>query len=238
MNTWFDWWPGGLGWLLVLQLVMLGSMALYRVLGQLIGKQSPNDFFVIFYRTFWEAMKSPKKHPLPINYEPVPPKKKPESDPTDGEQDLDEDDLDALFAADRDEAAADDGEPAATGPAELEVEVGGPGSTDRVLGVIGDVVSVEVDCDPESGRANAKAIGLVATVLRLERHQLSIIHGQAKAQKRLRVVGLVAGELNKRLDEAAGSSAVPEASAGAVGTSATDELDWGDDDEPAVGLRD
>ncbi len=237
-GTWFDWWPGGLAWLLVLELVTLGAMGLYRVIANFLGKNDPTDFFVIFYRTFWRAMKNPKAYPLPINYEPVPPKRQAEAEVTPGEQDLSEDDLDALFAADRDEALPGH-EPVATGPAEFDVELTGPAAADRVIGVRGDTVALAVDCDPESGRANAKAMSLAATVLRLERHQLSLVHGQTKAAKRLRVVGLVPGELAKRMQEAAGASAVTEAALTNPAEPTSDELDWGDDDdEPVVGLRD
>jgi uncharacterized protein YggU (UPF0235/DUF167 family) len=223
----FDWWPDGLMWLLVLELVVLGVMAASRVMAKFLGKTDPRDFFVIFYRTFWQAMQKPTLYPVPINYEPVIPKK-PESAAPVEDEDMDEDDLEALFAADRrdgDEATTPVEEDA--GPAELLVKLHGPRKKEGVLSVEDNQLEVQVACDPDSGRANPSVLDLLTRVLKVERHQLSIVRGQASGTKVIRLVGQTQSELRDKLGEA--STAIIASSQTSVGD---------DDDDAKLGFRD
>ena len=96
----FNWRPGALEWLLVLEGVILLTMAVFRSVAGMLGRGAPTDPFVIFYRVFWSAMRSPKRYPVPVNYEPVPPKERKvrvTDEPTDGTGGLTDDELERLM---------------------------------------------------------------------------------------------------------------------------------------------
>ena len=226
----FDWWPGGLMWLFVFELVVLATMAMFRIVAKLLGRDEPHDFFVVFYRTFWQALRHPRLHPVPVNYEPVPPKR--DEGPaisTSGEA-IDEDALDSLFQS---EQAYDDAPAAAGGAAvasadagldnELEVTCHGPCDHDGIRAIGPEGIHLAVKCDPGSGLANPVALREVALALGIPQHLLAIVSGQTRSQKTLRVNGVSPAELNQRL--ASASRDVPEMPA----SPEDDEEDgWGD----------
>ena len=224
----FDWWPGGLAWLLVLELLLLGVMLVYRWIAGLLGKGDPKDFFVIFHRVFWRALQNPKLYPLPVNYEPVPPRKRERSSidqPAGGEAQLEADEIERLLAGDPEEtppsaagayevpkAGAPDAADAGTGTraSTMAVRVVGPGEAEVVRGFDDDgALVVAVAVAPDDGRANAAAIGVVARVLRLEAHQVTIVAGQTRPDKTLRLNGLAPAELAARRADLE-AAAVPE----------------------------
>ena len=226
----FDWWPGGLAWLLVLELLLLGVMLVYRWIARLLGKGDPRDFFVIFHRTFWRALQNPKLYPLPVNYEPVPPRKRerPSIDrPAEGEGQLEADEIERLLAGDADEAppsaagayevpepaAIDDASDAGTGTtaSEMAVRVVGPSEAEVVRGFddVDGALVVAVTVAPDDGRANAAAIGVVARVLHLQTHQVTITAGHTRPDKTLRLNGLAPADLAARRADLE-AAAVPE----------------------------
>ena len=56
----FNWQPGPLEWLLVLELVLLLVMAGYSLIAKLLGRGAPTDWVVIFSSVFWRAFRSPR----------------------------------------------------------------------------------------------------------------------------------------------------------------------------------
>ena len=243
----FDWWPGLLAWILVFELILLAVMVVARWLAASLGKGDPRDFFVIFHRVFWRAMRSPSLYPLPVNYQPVPPKK-PTQQVDAGEQEaLTEDELDSLLSCDGDAPAS----PAASTPAannaideddvsggtmrcELDVRVVGPSPQDAVRGIESGVLLIDVTVAPDDGRANGTAIGLVAKVLRVESHQIAITAGHTRPDKTLKISGLSGEDLARRKSEMSGAATQTPASNIGLGNAGDDP--WGD--EPSLSFQD
>ena len=69
----------------------------------------------------------------------------------------------------------------------------------RLSGVTGDAVRVAVTAPPVDGQANAACCQLLAEVLRVPKSSVSIAAGQSSRNKLVRVTGLSAAELLKRL---------------------------------------
>ena len=245
----FDWWPGILGWLLVLELIGLGVMLAYRWIAGLVGKNDPTDFFVIFHRVFWRAMARPSRYPLPVDYQPVPPRrdKRKGDEPAEGEGQLSEEELENLLGGnlpppsvvatyDGDGSGLtpptgdDDGAVGTGGVSQLKVRVDGPAAGEEVRGFEGETLVIAVKVAPDDGRANAAAIGTVARVLRLQTHQVAISAGHTRPDKTLRITGLSDAELAARRDDLA-AAATP-------GPAAAEDDPFADDDEPGVGFRD
>lgn len=236
-NEWaFDWWPGGLAWLLVFELLALGVMLGARLVADLIAKNEPTDFFVIFYRVFWRAMRNPRLYPVPVNYEPVLPRRAIDTSVVCDDQALTEDELERLFAGDElDDAApassgvADDDMSGGTRRCELEVRVIGPSRQECIRGVEDGVLVIAVPFAPDDGRSNGTAIGLVSRLLRVEQHQVAIIAGHTKGDKTLRISGLTPTDLAARRGEMEMAA-----------TPALEELEEADPftSDPAVAFRD
>jgi uncharacterized protein YggU (UPF0235/DUF167 family) len=172
---------------------------------------------VIFYRVFWKAMADPKAYPLPVNYRPVPPRRPTSGsggDRVEGEADLHEDELEALFAtpqadSDEDDEPVDEAQ-ADYGVSTLPVFVIGPSEAEVVRGFDPDgSLRISVECSPDDGRANGVAIAVVARVLNLETHRVSIRSGHTKPRKHLRIAGMSQGELDAKRDMLL-TAAVPE----------------------------
>jgi uncharacterized protein (TIGR00251 family) len=83
-------------------------------------------------------------------------------------------------------------------------------SRDEVLGFEGEVLRVRVKAPPVEGRANEAVLRLLAKVLRVSRSSLTIVRGQASRDKIVKVEGLDAPELGRRI-ELGRSRVVPEA---------------------------
>ena len=202
----FNWRPGVLEWLLVVELVVLLTMGLYRYVAALLGRTAPTDPLVIFYHVFWRAFRTPRRYPIPVNYQPVPPRKpKVKVDDAVEGTGLTDDELEALMAG----AADADGPPPGGAPADQE-NLGGtrqvllevtivPAPQPGIRGLRGGRVLVGADLPPDDGRANQLAIRHVCTLLRVQPHQVAIQAGHGKADKTLRVSGLSADELADRL---------------------------------------
>lgn len=233
----FDWWPGGLAWLLVLELLALGVMLCARWIAGLIGKTEPTDFFVIFYRVFWQAMRNPRRYPVPINYEPVMPKRAMDPSVVCEDESLTEDELERLLAGGDDEAPArsgvagvdDDDLSGGTQRSEMEVRVVGPSRQECVRGLEHGVLVIAVPFAPDDGRANGIAIGLVSRLLRVEQHQVAILAGHTKGDKTLRISGLTPTDLAARRGEM---------EAAATPTTPMEEEEDPFTNDPAVAFRD
>ncbi len=199
-NLAFDWWPGGLGWLLVFELFFLGVMALYRWVAIHLGRGDPTDFFVIFHRVFWRALLHPREYPIPVNYQPVPPRRDKSIVDMEVGDDLTEGELERLL---RGEDSEEDDSPKdeafdSGNQSELQVRVIGPVDVEEVRGFDKGVLTVAVTVAPDDGRANAIAMAMVARILRLESHQVSITTGHIRADKTLRLHGISPFELDNR----------------------------------------
>jgi len=76
------------------------------------------------------------------------------------------------------------------GGVELTVKVVPGASRDRVAGVLGDALKIQVAAPPERGKANAAVIGLLADILGLPEHHVVIVRGATNPRKTVRLVGV------------------------------------------------
>jgi uncharacterized protein (TIGR00251 family) len=70
---------------------------------------------------------------------------------------------------------------------------------DAITGELGDALKVSLTAPPVEGRANQACIGFLAKILKVPRSSVSIASGQSSRNKVIRVVGLSAEEVRKRL---------------------------------------
>ena len=71
--------------------------------------------------------------------------------------------------------------------------------TNAITGMLGDVLKVSLTAPPVDGKANEACIEFFAKLLKVPRSSVSIAVGQSSRNKVIRVVGLTAEELQKRL---------------------------------------
>ncbi|MHB8682166.1 MAG: DUF167 domain-containing protein [Acidimicrobiales bacterium] len=91
----------------------------------------------------------------------------------------------------------------------LRVHVQPGAGRDAIVGTHGDALKLRVAAPPVSGRANEAVLGLLAHELGVPAASLEITAGGTGRAKRVRVTGLDADELDKRLDVALDKPALP-----------------------------
>src|SRR5947209_16756434 len=77
----------------------------------------------------------------------------------------------------------------------------GAGRT-AVVGRHGDALKVRVAAAPEGGRANDACLALVASTLGVKADQLELTSGASSRSKRIRVTGVTADDVERRLADA------------------------------------
>lgn len=78
--------------------------------------------------------------------------------------------------------------------------VPGSASPTRVCGLLNGMLKVKVSAPPEKGKANECLIEFLAGLLGVKKNQLSIVTGQTSPLKQIKVLGITADTLLKRLD--------------------------------------
>jgi uncharacterized protein (TIGR00251 family) len=68
-----------------------------------------------------------------------------------------------------------------------------------IVGELGDALKITLTAPPVEGRANGACIEFFANLLEVPRSSVSIASGESGRRKVIRVAGLSAGELRKRL---------------------------------------
>jgi uncharacterized protein len=68
-----------------------------------------------------------------------------------------------------------------------------------ISGELGDMLKVSLTAPPTDGKANAACIEFFAKLLKLPRSSVTIASGQASRQKVIRVSGLSAEEVRRRI---------------------------------------
>ncbi len=163
---------------------------------------------MIFHRVFWRALRAPKLHPLPVNYDPAPRREKSRPASADEcEAGLTEDELDQLLAGDESPVAAPSEASAASPPPpstdvdaspdgeRFDVRVHGPQETDKLCDLRGRTLAVAVTVAPDDGRANSTVIRLIGAAFGVQAHQVAILSGQTKADKVVRLSGVAPDRL-------------------------------------------
>ncbi len=69
-----------------------------------------------------------------------------------------------------------------------------------LIGEVGDALKLALTAPPVEGRANAACIEFFANLLKVPRSSVTIASGQTSRRKVIRVAGLSAEELRKRLN--------------------------------------
>ena len=72
-------------------------------------------------------------------------------------------------------------------------------SRDEVAGLQGEAVKVRVTAPPVEGEANDAVVRLLARSLEVPRSSVTIARGQGGRRKRVRIEGLEAAEVRRRL---------------------------------------
>lgn len=88
---------------------------------------------------------------------------------------------------------------AVEGGIEISVKVVPGASRDRIVGVLGGALKVQVSAPPERGKANAAVAALLAASLGVGAKAVSVVRGAANPRKVLLVRGCSAEEAQARL---------------------------------------
>jgi uncharacterized protein (TIGR00251 family) len=86
-----------------------------------------------------------------------------------------------------------------TAGATFAIKVHPRAKKDAITGEIGDALKVALTAPPVDGKANAACIAFFAKFLKVPRGSVSIASGETSRNKVVRVVGLPAEELRRRL---------------------------------------
>jgi uncharacterized protein len=86
-----------------------------------------------------------------------------------------------------------------TAGATFAIKVHPRAKKDAITGKIGDALKVALTAPPVDGKANAACIAFFAKLLKVPRASVSIASGETTRSKVVRVVGMPAEELRRRL---------------------------------------
>ena len=81
----------------------------------------------------------------------------------------------------------------------FEVKVHPRAKKNAITGEVGDALKLSLTAPPVEGRANEACIVFFAEFLKVPRASVTIAAGQSSRNKRIRVAGLSAAELRRRL---------------------------------------
>lgn len=70
---------------------------------------------------------------------------------------------------------------------------------DQVAGLLGDRVKIRVSAPPEGGKANKAILALIARTIGCKSRQVRLEAGHSNPEKTVRVVGMRADEISRRL---------------------------------------
>lgn len=87
------------------------------------------------------------------------------------------------------------------GGAIVAIRVAARASHNEIAGVSGGVLKVRLTAPPVEGAANAALIDFLAARLNVRRGQVTLVAGHSTRQKLVRVTGLPAQEIERRLLE-------------------------------------
>ena len=85
--------------------------------------------------------------------------------------------------------------------ATFDVKIHPRAKKNAITGEVGDALKVSLTAPPVEGRANEACIAFLAEFLKVPRASVTIAAGQSSRNKRIRVAGLTAAELRRRLGQ-------------------------------------
>ena len=83
---------------------------------------------------------------------------------------------------------------------EITVKVVPGASRDRIVGLLGDALKIQVSAPPERGKANAAVSTLLANALDISAKDVSVIRGITSPRKTVLVRGISLAEAEKNLE--------------------------------------
>ncbi|MEX0885995.1 MAG: DUF167 domain-containing protein [Phycisphaeraceae bacterium] len=81
----------------------------------------------------------------------------------------------------------------------VRVKVVPGASRDRIAGLLGDRLKLQVSAPPEGGRANKAVCALLAGVLDVARRDVTVASGHTRAEKQVAIHGLEPADVAHRL---------------------------------------
>jgi uncharacterized protein (TIGR00251 family) len=105
-----------------------------------------------------------------------------------------------------------------TAGAMFEVKVHPRAKKNAITGELGDALKLSLTSPPVQNRANNACIEFFAKLLKLPRSSVTIASGQTSRQKMIRISGLSAEEVRKRIASAAVPSTLLKAGSAATGS--------------------
>lgn len=85
------------------------------------------------------------------------------------------------------------------GAVQFAVKVVPGASRDRIVGLYGEALKVQVSAPPEGGKANARVCEVLATMLAVAKRDVTVVQGRSSAHKVVQVRGLSASAAIERL---------------------------------------
>jgi len=85
------------------------------------------------------------------------------------------------------------------GGIEITIKAVPGASRDRLAGVLGDALKIQVAAPPEKGKANAALAGLIASALGVSIKAVEVVRGHGAPRKTVRVLGVDAETARARL---------------------------------------
>ena len=85
--------------------------------------------------------------------------------------------------------------------ATFQVKVQPRARKNTIVGVVGDAIKLAITAPPVEGRANEACVAFFAELLNVPRSSVTIAAGHTSRNKVIRVAGLPAAEVRRRLTE-------------------------------------
>src|SRR5437016_7982800 len=82
---------------------------------------------------------------------------------------------------------------------ELTVKVVPGPSRDRIVGLLGDALKIQLAAPPERGKANAALVRLLAARLGIPERQIAVVRGTSNPRKTIRIQGMTPDDVIRRL---------------------------------------
>jgi uncharacterized protein YggU (UPF0235/DUF167 family) len=213
-----------LEWLLISELVLLGSAGFFYIISLMVAGKDPDDPLSVFWRTFWKVFLRRRvkfkvalaslEHSKAQQYHEM----KQHGD-VDGIKDLlreeldehevDDSELAKLLEVDAQERAAagfnidvsdaSDAPALRTRVATINVKVIPFSERDEIGSFGKDGAIIKVVNGPEDGRSNKAVIQLLAAHFRVKPYQISLLKGHYRARKYVQIAGMDQAQLDAKV---------------------------------------
>jgi uncharacterized protein YggU (UPF0235/DUF167 family) len=178
-----------LNWLLIIELVLLGCMAVLGLISVQLAKQDPDDAVFAICRTFWNEFLFPSQAMSSARPGRGGGGGRKKAKPTNSEV-SDEDEFYGRVPKDASGRVS---------KIDLVVLVIPHAASDAVVGRDGDGIKVQVVGEAGESRSNKSAVEMIATALGVKPFQVAMTKGHYQTRKTVQLQGVSADELQMRL---------------------------------------